>query len=86
MVQLNKRTLEFKVNTGADVTVIPETAYRPNEDRKLETALIPLNGHTGGAWSIQSTPYQEWSQEPAGDLHHQKPKQSIAGKACNTSS
>ena len=38
MVQLNKRTLEFKVDTGADVTVIPETAYRPNEDGKLEIA------------------------------------------------
>lgn len=47
VVQLNKRALEFKVDTGADVAVIPESAYRPNEDGKLETASIPLNGPTG---------------------------------------
>ena len=29
VVQLNKRALEFKVDTGADVTMIPESAYRP---------------------------------------------------------
>ena len=27
VLQLNNRALEFKVDTGADVTVIPESAY-----------------------------------------------------------
>ena len=39
--------IEFKVDTGADVTVIPESVYCPNEDGKLEPASIPLNGPTG---------------------------------------
>ena len=47
VLQLNNRTIEFKVDTGADVTVIPESVYRPNEDGKLEPASIPLNGLTG---------------------------------------
>ena len=41
------RTIEFKVDTGANVTVIPESRYCPNEDGKLEPASIPLNGLTG---------------------------------------
>ena len=32
VLQLNNRTIEFKVDTGADVTVIPESGYRSNED------------------------------------------------------
>ena len=44
VVQLNKRALEFKVDTGADVTMIPESVYCPKEDGK---ASIPLNGPTG---------------------------------------
>ena len=47
VVQLNNRALEFKVDTGADVTVIPESVYHPEEDSKLEAASIPLNGPTG---------------------------------------
>ena len=47
VLQLNNRMIEFKVDTGADVTVIPECVYCPNEDGKLEPASIPLNGPTG---------------------------------------
>ena len=47
VLQLNNRTIEFKVDTGADVTVIPESGYCPNKDGKLEPASIPLNGQTG---------------------------------------
>ena len=46
-LQLNNRAIEFKVDTGANVTVIPECVYCPNEDGKLEPASIPLNGPTG---------------------------------------
>ena len=45
-LQLNNRALEFKVDTGADVTVIPESAYC-SKDAKLEPASIPLSGPTG---------------------------------------
>ena len=47
VLQLNDRVLEFKVDTDADVTVIPKSAYHPNKDGKLEPASIPLNGPTG---------------------------------------
>lgn len=46
VLQLNNRALEFKVDTGADVTVIPESAYCPKKDAKLEPASIPLSGPT----------------------------------------
>ena len=47
VLQLNNQALEFKVDTGADVTVIPESAYLPQKDGELEPASIPLNGPTG---------------------------------------
>ena len=47
LLQLNNRSIEFKVDTGADVTVIPKSMYCPNENVKLEPASIPLNGPTG---------------------------------------
>ena len=53
VLQLNKRALEFKVDTGADVTIIPESAYRPNKDGKLEPASIPLNGPTGETLEVR---------------------------------
>ena len=40
-------TVEFKVDTGADVTVMSESVYHPNKDVKLEPASIPLNGPMG---------------------------------------
>ena len=47
VLQLNNRAIEFKVDTGADVTVITKSVYCPNKDGKLEPASIPLNGLTG---------------------------------------
>ena len=44
VLQLNNRTIEFKVDTGANVT---DPREWPNEDGKLEPASIPLNGPTG---------------------------------------
>ena len=64
VLQLNNRALEFKVDTGADVTVIPENAYLPRKDGELEPASIPLNRPTGEplevcrrftAWLIRTT-------------------------------
>ena len=46
-LKLNGRNVEFKVDTGADVTVIPESIYNPEEDGELECTGIPLNGPTG---------------------------------------
>ena len=46
VVRLNEQDLEFKIDTGADVTVIPESAYQPERDGELEPASIPLNGPT----------------------------------------
>ena len=46
-LQLNSRVLEFKVDTGADVTVIPETAYEWERDGSLTTSNVPLSGPTG---------------------------------------
>ena len=46
-VQLNNRDLEFKVDTGADVTVLPEGNYQPGRDGALETTMRKLSGPTG---------------------------------------
>ena len=46
-VQLNNRDLEFKVDTGADVTVLPEGNYQPGRDGALETTTRKLSGPTG---------------------------------------
>ena len=37
----------FKVDTGADVTVIPETAYKYERDGYLVPSNLPLSGPTG---------------------------------------
>ena len=43
-VQLNNRDLEFKVDTGADVTVLPEENYQPGRDGVHETTTRKLSG------------------------------------------
>ncbi len=43
-LSLNKRPIEFKIDTGADVTVLPETVYCLEKDGPLEQAQIPLYG------------------------------------------
>ena len=51
-VQLNGKEVEFKVDTGADVTVIPESVYRAERDGELQPASLPLNGPTGEALKV----------------------------------
>ena len=46
MESLNNRSLNFKINTGADVTVIPERCYTPNLDGELKAAKLPVVGPT----------------------------------------
>ena len=46
-VQLNGDEMEFKVDTGADVTVIPESLYKVERDGDLQPSSLPLNGPTG---------------------------------------
>ena len=46
-VQLNNRDLELKVDTGADVTVLPEGNYQPGRDGALETTTRKLSGPNG---------------------------------------
>jgi len=46
-VQLNGQKLEFKVDTGADVTVVPECVYSQERDGELQPSSTPLNGQTG---------------------------------------
>lgn len=46
-LQLNSRVLESKVDTGADVMVIPETAYERKRDGNLAQSNLPLSGPTG---------------------------------------
>ena len=45
-LKLNDRTQEFKVDTGDDVTVIPETAYERKRDGDLIPSNLPLSGPT----------------------------------------
>ena len=51
-VQLNGNEVEFKVDTGADVTVIPESVYRAESDGGLQPASLPLNGPTGESLEV----------------------------------
>ena len=46
-LKLNDRTQEFKVDTGADITVIPETAYKRERDGDLVPSNLPLSRPTG---------------------------------------
>ena len=46
-VQLNGEEVEFKVDTSADVTAIPESLYRAERDGELQLSSLPLNGPTG---------------------------------------
>ena len=43
-IHLNGDPIEFKIDTGADVTVIPATAYRESRDNKLQPAGKVLRG------------------------------------------
>ena len=51
-VQLNNRDLEFKVDTGADVTVLPEENYQPGRDGVLETTTRKLSGPVGNELKV----------------------------------
>ena len=51
-MQLNGNEVEFKVDTGADVTVIPESVYRAESDVGLQPASLPLNGPTGESLEV----------------------------------
>lgn len=35
-IKLNGENIDFKLDTGADVTSIPENIYRPNRDNELQ--------------------------------------------------
>ena len=42
-ITLNKQETEFKIDTGADVTVIPESSYLQERDGLLTKVSEPLN-------------------------------------------
>ena len=41
---VNGTPIEFKIDTGADVSVIPESTFRQLQGVSLQPAAIPLNG------------------------------------------
>ena len=43
-LKLNRRMIKFKIDTGADVTVIPSTTYDPHCDGPLHRTKTPLVG------------------------------------------
>ena len=51
-VKLNSQNFEFKVDTGADVTVIPESVYSRERDGELQPSSLPLNGPTDEALDV----------------------------------
>ena len=51
-VQLNNRNLEFKVDTGANVTVLLEENYQPGRDGALETTTRKLSGPVGNELKV----------------------------------
>ena len=49
---LDGRELIFKIDTGADVTVIPESEYLEERDGKLKSAQFPLRGPSGKSLDV----------------------------------
>ena len=45
-IQTNGRPISYKIDTGADVTVIPETDYREEDDGPLQSTSRVLSGPT----------------------------------------
>ena len=45
-IQTNGRPISYKIDTGADVTVIPETDYREEDDGPLQPTSRVLSGPT----------------------------------------
>lgn len=43
-IKLNGENVDFKLDTGADVTSIPEKMYRPNRDNELQKPRKKLLG------------------------------------------
>ena len=52
---LNGRPVQFKIDTGADVTVIGETDYNQVRDGQLQNSKTTLSGPRS-TWQISSTP------------------------------
>ena len=51
-IQLNGDILEFKIDTGADVTVIPATIYKESRDTSLQPAGKVLRGPSQHTLSV----------------------------------
>lgn len=51
-LQLNNREVEFKVDTGADVSVLPEEHYQPGRDGALEKMTRKLSGPVGNQLQV----------------------------------
>ena len=70
---------------GADVTVIPETAYERERDGSLTTSIVPLSGPTGetlqGMRQILRKPNLERKRESTGHLRRRQPSQSTTRQA-----
>ena len=52
-LNLNNRSLDFKVDTGADVTVIPERSYSASRDGELKHSKLPVVGPTGEKFIVR---------------------------------
>ena len=51
-IQLNNRDLEFKVDTGADVTVLLKENYHPGRDGVLKTTARKLSSPVGNKLKV----------------------------------
>ena len=54
-LNLNNRSLDFNVDTSADVTVIPEKCYAPSLDGELKSAELPAVGPTGEKFTVKGS-------------------------------
>ena len=51
---LNGQSVQFKIDTGTDVTVIGETDYNQVRDGPLQTSERPQSGPTRSGWQVSS--------------------------------
>ena len=85
---LNDCLKEFKIDTGADVTVIPVSAYDQIRDGPLLTSTRVLRGPaqqacTQGAWSVQGEAEKRRHRSRRGDLCGARFAQGTSRQASN---
>ena len=81
-LHLNHTLLEFKIDTGAEVTVIPESVATPFQSYLQFSSRGP-QGPGKTLWTVYWNTEKRWSHLQRRDLRSEKPSHTIIGTASN---